>query len=454
MMQRRIVALRLVAPQPQRFAGRSLRQALAAEGFVLGRFAIFHKPDEARRAVLSAASLNRPGTFDADTMDSQHYGGLSLFAVLPGPKPPPQAFDELVFTARSLNERLQGVLQDEQGGPLTPVTNRDAARAAEYRGRLVTAAAAARAAELRRQLAHHDYRYYVLDDPEVPDAEYDRLMRELRALEAAHPELITPDSPTQRVGGAPSATFGEVVHQVPMLSLDNAFTEEDVAAFDRRIHERLGVSGELEYVAEPKLDGLAVTVIYRDGQLAQAATRGDGVTGEDVTANVRTIRAVPLRLQGSAPRLLEVRGEVFMTLAGFARMNARAREQGEKVFVNPRNAAAGSLRQLDPRITAARPLTAIFYGLGALEGAPLPAGQRELLERLRALGPADLAGGARGARRRRLPRVLPRARRAAREPAVPDRRRGLQGRLARRPGAPGIRVARAALGDRPQVSRR
>ncbi len=250
----------------------------------------------------------------------------------------------------------------------------------------MTAAAAARAAELRRQLAHHDYRYYVLDDPEVPDAEYDRLMRDLRALEAAHPELITPDSPTQRVAGTPSATFGEVVHQVPMLSLDNAFTEEDVAAFDRRIHERLGVSGELEYVAEPKLDGLAVTVIYRDGQLAQAATRGDGVTGEDVTANVRTIRAVPQRLQGTAPHLLEARGEVFMSLAGFARMNARAREQGEKVFVNPRNAAAGSLRQLDPRISAARPLTAIFYGLGALEGAPQPAGQRELLERLRALG--------------------------------------------------------------------
>jgi DNA ligase (NAD+) len=250
----------------------------------------------------------------------------------------------------------------------------------------VTAAAAARAAELRRQLAHHDYRYYVLDDPQVPDAEYDRLMGELRALEAAHPALITPDSPTQRVAGTPSAAFGAVVHQVPMLSLDNAFTEEDVAAFDRRIHERLGVKGELEYVAEPKLDGLAVTVIYREGRLAQAATRGDGVSGEDVTANVRTIRGVPQRLRGTAPALLEARGEVFMPLAGFERMNAKAREQGEKVFVNPRNAAAGSLRQLDPRISAARPLTAIFYGLGALEGAPQPAGQRELLERLRALG--------------------------------------------------------------------
>jgi len=246
--------------------------------------------------------------------------------------------------------------------------------------------AAARAAELRALLAQYDYRYYVLDDPEVPDGEYDRLMRELRALEADHPALVTPDSPTQRVAGTPSADFGEVVHRVPMLSLDNAFTEEDLVAFDRRIHERLGVEGELDYVAEPKLDGLAVTVIYRDGQLAQAATRGDGVTGEDVTANVRTIRAVPQRLRGSAPALLEARGEVFMPIAGFERMNAQARERGEKVFVNPRNAAAGSLRQLDPRITAARPLTAFFYALGALEGLPPPPGQFELLALLRSLG--------------------------------------------------------------------
>ena len=247
-------------------------------------------------------------------------------------------------------------------------------------------AAAARAAELRAQLAQHDYRYYVLDDPQVPDAEYDRLMRELRALEAADPRLVTADSPTQRVAGTPSPAFGEVVHQVPMLSLDNAFTEEDVAAFDRRIHERLDLSGELDYVAEPKLDGLAVTVIYRDGVLAQAATRGDGVTGEDVTANVRTIRAVPQRLRGKAPRLIEARGEVFMPIQGFERMNAQARERGEKVFVNPRNAAAGSLRQLDPRISAARPLTAFFYALGALEGQALPPGQMELLQLLRSLG--------------------------------------------------------------------
>ncbi|MBV9620150.1 MAG: NAD-dependent DNA ligase LigA, partial [Gammaproteobacteria bacterium] len=188
----------------------------------------------------------------------------------------------------------------------------------------MSAEAAARAAELRAQIARHDYRYYVLDDPEVPDAEYDRLMLELRELERAHPQLISPDSPTQRVAGAPSTAFGEVVHQVPMLSLDNAFREDDVAAFDRRIHERLGLSGELDYVAEPKLDGLAVTVIYHAGRLERAATRGDGVTGEDVTANVRTIRAVPQRLVAEAPPVLEVRGEVFMDLKGFERMNEQA----------------------------------------------------------------------------------------------------------------------------------
>ena len=248
------------------------------------------------------------------------------------------------------------------------------------------AAPAARAAELRAQIAQHDYRYYVLDEPQVSDAEYDGLMQELRALEAAHPGLVTPDSPTQRVAGTPSAAFGQVVHQVPMLSLDNAFTEEDLLAFDRRIHERLGREGDLEYVAEPKLDGLAVTVIYRDGAFERAATRGDGVTGEEVTANVRTIRGVPQRLRAPVPPLLEARCEVFMPLAGFERMNALARERGEKVFVNPRNAAAGSLRQLDARITATRPLAALFYGLGALEGAAAPASQSELLQWLRTLG--------------------------------------------------------------------
>jgi DNA ligase (NAD+) len=228
-----------------------------------------------------------------------------------------------------------------------------------------------RIAELRTQIGHNDYRYYVLDDPDLPDAEYDKLMVELRALEAQYPDLITPESPTQRVSGEPVAAFGVVTHKVPMLSLDNAFTDEDVLAFDRRIHERLGPEAEadVEYVAEPKLDGLAVTVIYRDGKLERAATRGDGVKGEDVTANVRTIRKVPHRLKGHPPAVVEVRGEVFMPLKGFERMNRLLREQGEKVYINPRNSASGSLRQLDPRITAKRPLDMFFYALGTVEGS-------------------------------------------------------------------------------------
>jgi DNA ligase (NAD+) len=241
-------------------------------------------------------------------------------------------------------------------------------------------------AELRAQIAHHDERYYVLDEPEIPDAEYDKLMIELRALEAEYPDLITPESPTQHVSGAPSEEFGEVVHKVPMLSLDNAFSEEDVQGFDRRIHERLGVEGDLDYWAEPKLDGLAVTVIYRHGKLAQAATRGDGARGEDVTANVRKIRSVPHALHGKTPAVLEVRGEVFMPLKGFERMNRLARESGEKVFVNPRNAAAGSLRVLDPGITAKRPLQLYFYSLGTVEGGSVPDKQSELLKAFKGWG--------------------------------------------------------------------
>jgi len=240
--------------------------------------------------------------------------------------------------------------------------------------------AEARVAQLRTQIAHHDERYYVHDDPEIPDAEYDKLMNELRALESEYPDLITPESPTQHVSGTPSEGFGEVVHKVPMLSLDNAFTDEDVQAFDRRIHERLSVQGDLDYWAEPKLDGLAVTVIYRGGKLVQAATRGDGARGEDVTANVRRVRSVPHDLRGKVPEVLEVRGEVFMRIKGFELMNKQARERGEKVFVNPRNAAAGSLRVLDPRITAKRPLQMYFYAVGTVEGGSIPARQSELLQ--------------------------------------------------------------------------
>ena len=247
-------------------------------------------------------------------------------------------------------------------------------------------AAEARVAELRKQIAYHDERYYVLDEPELPDAEYDKLMIELRALEAEYPDLITPESPTQHVSGAPSEEFGEVVHKVPMLSLDNAFSDEDVQDFDRRIHERLEVEGDLDYWAEPKMDGLAVTVIYRHGKLTQAATRGDGARGEDVTANVRKIRSVPHQLHGKVPDVLEVRGEVFMPVKGFERMNRLARESGEKVFVNPRNAAAGSLRVLDPSITAKRPLQLYFYSLGVVEGGSVPDRQSELLKSFQGWG--------------------------------------------------------------------
>ena len=246
--------------------------------------------------------------------------------------------------------------------------------------------AEARVAQLRSQIVHHDKLYYERDDPEIPDAEYDKLMIELRALETQFPDLITPDSPTQRVSGAPVASFGTVTHRIPMLSLDNGFSDEDIVAFDRRIHERLGVEGDLDFVAEPKLDGLAVTVIYRDGRYEQAATRGDGVKGEDVTANVRTIRTVPRLLKKGAPQVVEVRGEVFMPLAGFEQMNRLARERGEKVFVNPRNSAAGSLRQLDPKATAARPLDLFFYALGVVEGGDVPDTQSGLLEAFRAWG--------------------------------------------------------------------
>lgn len=244
-----------------------------------------------------------------------------------------------------------------------------------------------RADELRKQLAVLNYRYYVLDDPEVPDAEYDRLLQELRALESAHPEIITADSPTQRVSGQAAAQFGAVRHRVPMLSLGNAFSAEQVGDFDRRVRERLGSAGDIDYMAEPKLDGLAVTLTYEEGRLTRAATRGDGATGEDVTANVRTIRSVPLVLAGRAPpSLFEARGEVFMPLAGFARMNEEAKQRGDKPFVNPRNAAAGALRQLDAKITALRPLEVFFYSTGGVEGVTLPDRQSGLLELLRKLG--------------------------------------------------------------------
>jgi DNA ligase (NAD+) len=246
--------------------------------------------------------------------------------------------------------------------------------------------AAQRAKRLRDEIDGHDYRYYVLNEPAVPDAEYDRLMKELRDIEAAHPELVTPDSPTQRVSGSASSEFTEVRHVIPMLSLNNGFTDEDLADFDRKVRERLGEDGPIDYSATPKLDGLAISVLYRDGMFERAATRGDGVTGEDVTANVATIRSVPRRLRGKPPAVLEIRGEVFLPYAGFEKMNRDAAARGEKTYVNPRNAASGSLRQLDPRITAQRPLDLNFYELGVVEGGAVPERHSELSSWLNAFG--------------------------------------------------------------------
>ena len=243
----------------------------------------------------------------------------------------------------------------------------------------------ARVKKLRADLDQHNYNYHALDRPAIPDAEYDGLFRELQELEAQHPQLVTPDSPTQRVGAAPVASFSQVTHGTPMLSLNNAFTEEEVLAFDRRVREAVDAA-TIEYAAEPKFDGLAVSLTYADGMLTTGATRGDGYVGEDVTANLKTLRAIPLKLRAAhPPAVLEVRGEVLMLRADFERMNRGQRERGEKEFVNPRNAAAGALRQLDAQITASRPLS--FYAYGT--GAPLDAGLRKhsrVLDRLAELG--------------------------------------------------------------------
>ncbi|MBE2210119.1 MAG: NAD-dependent DNA ligase LigA [Xanthomonadaceae bacterium] len=245
--------------------------------------------------------------------------------------------------------------------------------------------AARRHAALVARIREANHRYYVLDDPDMPDVEYDHLMRELEALEAAHPELVTPDSPTQRIGDVPSSRFANVSHTVPMLSLANAFTDEEVAEFVARIEKETGDADPL-FSVEPKLDGLAISLRYEAGVFVRGATRGDGTTGEDVTANLRTVKSVPLRLRGDAPPVLEVRGEVVMLKAAFDRYNAGALANGQKTLANPRNGAAGSLRQLDPRITAQRPLSFFAYALGEVEGATLPPTHSQTLAWLRELG--------------------------------------------------------------------
>jgi DNA ligase (NAD+) len=248
---------------------------------------------------------------------------------------------------------------------------------------------AAEAGKLREQIDRANYRYYVLDDPEISDADYDKLMRRLEALEREHPELATPDSPTQRVGAAPSEKFGVVVHRRPMMSLANAMDAEEMREFDRRIKRLLKSDADIEYVAEVKLDGLGIELVYENGSLVVGSTRGDGINGENVTANIRTIKSVPLRLRhperGKIPRLLEVRGEVIFPRAAFARLNQQRDEAGEPVFANPRNAAAGALRQLDPKIAASRPLDAFLYSPGVIEGVTFRS-QWEFLQGIKQLG--------------------------------------------------------------------
>ena len=232
---------------------------------------------------------------------------------------------------------------------------------------------------LRADIDRHNQDYYQLDAPKIPDGDFDELMLELQALEKENPELVSDDSPTQRVGSAPLNSFQQVQHPMPMLSLANAFSDDDFQVFNTRLSDRLGSDEPLEYVVEPKLDGLAISLLYERGVLVQAATRGDGRTGENVTENVKTIASIPLFLKGNDfPQLVEVRGEVFMPLAGFKRLNEQAIAAGNKAFANPRNAAAGSLRQLDSKITATRPLAFYCYGVGVLDGFPLPGTQSDM----------------------------------------------------------------------------
>ncbi len=243
--------------------------------------------------------------------------------------------------------------------------------------------------QLKDELNQHNHRYYVLDEPTIPDSEYDRSMRRLQEIEQQFPELLSDDSPSQRVGGAPLPSFSQVSHDVPMLSLDNAFNEDELEAFDRRIRDRLNFKAheQLDYACEPKLDGVAVSLMYRDGLLVRGATRGDGKVGEDITANVRTIKSIPLKLSGEGiPQLLEVRGEIYLPRAGFAKINAAAIASGDKVFVNPRNAAAGSLRQLDSKITASRPLEMCAYSVGQFQGGATPDTHLNMLNALAGWG--------------------------------------------------------------------
>ena len=313
----------------------------------------------------------------------------------------------------------------------------------------------ARAAQLREELTEHGRRYYVLDDPSITDDQYDKLLDELRAIEAEHPELLTPDSPTQRIGGEPVSALTKVTHRQPMLSLANARSEEELRAWIERMRNHLAREGiedpEFQYVAEPKIDGLAISLVYRDGVLETGATRGNGEVGEDVTHNLRTIPTIPLRIEGDdVPALLEVRGEVYMSLADFAALNERRAERGLSTFMNPRNSAAGTIRQLDPKLMAERPLSMWSYGVGVTEGISF-ASHWDALQWLKAHGfrvnddVARLTTEDEVVARCLLLGAAPRPAR------LRDRRRRGQGRRRRAAAPAGRRRARSALGDRLEV---
>ena len=323
-----------------------------------------------------------------------------------------------------------------------------------FQQQMADAATTQRVSELREQLHRHNYLYHVLDSPHITDAEYDALFRELQTLEEAHPDLADPGSPTQRVGAAPAPQFDEVAHPVPMLSLGNAFDEEEFEAWRRRAAGMLE-RDDFAMVCEPKIDGLAIALTYEAGRLARAATRGDGLRGEDVTLNVRTIKSVPLVLQTGvpAPPRMEVRGEVYFPRDAFRRLNEEREAAGEPLFANPRNAAAGSLRQLDPRVTASRQLAIWVYQLGWAEDAETPPTHSETMQWLRELGfrvnpEIERLESTSDERRQRLLRPLGAG---ARRKELPDGRRGREDRPAGLPAAPRFRRARAALGHRVEV---
>ncbi len=375
----KIITLYVQRRAGRRINGSELLEAAIKAGMVFGEMNIFHRLHEGEtEPVFSMANLTAPGHFDPSNWNIFDTSGVTFFLTLPAPVSALDAWDAMFATARRMDELLEAEVLDDAR---CLVTRQRESRSYVSQCASTTVATACppatdrpkmskpveeQIARLRDQINEHNHRYYVLDDPLISDAEYDRLLRQLEALENDHPELITRDSPTQRVGAGPASGFKTVEHRLAMLSLGNAFSEEEVTEFDQRVRTMLDLE-RIEYVAEPKLDGLAIALRYEQGELVLAATRGDGQHGEDVTENVRTIQAIPLRLRGQVPAELEVRGEVFMSRSGFDALNRRLGEAGEKQFVNPRNASAGSLRQLDPRITAQRPLRFYCYA-AATEG--------------------------------------------------------------------------------------